>query len=313
MHEEPVRTPDMQAREGGSDMGRWQVLAVGAALALATVAVAQDATEAPGTAMQAVSSDAAELYEDVQILRTIRTLELSSEQMVELLAVNAQVLEEQADLAELRDEMWAEYQDEIQQVLDAWMKGETPSTRARTRADRAVNRVNEARGNLQNARWDATEELYDLLTDAQRDLVEPPGVAEEREARIERMGGVQSVGAYVADRLDAIRDLMPEEFDMLAPSEARRIARAIVGPDAGDLEQMTGAVLDMMREIYAWEAERYRQQRESLPVQITSALGFPTEDQRAPVSWSELMRAATSGRTPAVIAAITPAGGGEVE
>lgn len=295
-------------------MGRWQVLAVGAALALATIpAVAQEGTETPGPETPAVPSDAAELYDEVQILRTVRTLGLSSEQMVELLAVNAQVLEEQADLAELREEMWAEYQEDIQKVLDAWAGGGRVSTRARNAADRAVNRVNDARGDLQNARWDATEALYDLLTDEQRDLVEPAGVAEEREARIERMGGVQSVGAYVAGQLDAIRDLMPEEFDMLAPSEAQRIARAIVGPDAGDLEQMTGAVLDIMRETYVWETARYRQQRESLPAQITTALGFLTEDQRAPVSWSGLMRVATSSRTPAVIAAITPAGGGEVE
>jgi hypothetical protein len=233
--------------------------------------------------------------------------------MAELLAANADLLEERQRLQELREETWAEYQDEIENVLEAWMDGETPSARRKNAADRAVNLVNEARGEYQDERWEATEAVYDLLTDDQRDRVEGPGVAEARRARAVRMGGVESVGQYVLTELDALRDLMPDEFQMLAPLEAERIARAIVGPDAANLPQMTDAVLNVILDVYGWNPDRYRQQRETLPTQIADALGFTPEDERPPVSWIELMRVATSSRTPVVVEQIAPAGGGEVE
>jgi len=127
------------------------------------------------------------------------------------------------------------------------------------------------------------------------------------------MGGTDSVGQYVLIELDAIRDLMPDEFAMLAASEAQRIARAIVGPNAANLPQMTDAVFDMLMQVYGWTPERYRQQRAGLPSQIEAQLGLEDAAQRPPVSWDELMRLATSSRTADAVAAVTRAGGGEVE
>jgi len=100
---------------------------------------------------------------------------------------------------------------------------------------------------------------------------------------------------------------------MLAAAEAGRIARAIVGPDAANLEQMTGAVLGALQEVYAWPPDRYREQRAELPAQIEAALGIEGAGERPPVPWEELMRLTGSTRTAAVVAQIRPAGGGEVE
>jgi hypothetical protein len=293
-------------------MGRWQALATVAALALVALpAFAQG--DQPNPATPDVPGSSAELYEEVQVLRTVRTLSMTDEQLGELVAINADVGAEREQLAELREQMWEQYEDEIEEVLDAWMGGEEASRTAKSAADSAVNRVNRARSDFEDTRRDAAEALYDILTGDQRDLVESPGVAEARAARRARMGGSDSVGEYLAAELDAIRDLMPDEFELLAAAEAQRIARTIVGPEASNLPQMTDAVLDIMLEVFAWTPERYQEQRPTLPAQIETNLGFTPVAERAPVSWTDLMQVATSERTPAAVAMIEATGGGEAE
>jgi hypothetical protein len=294
------------------NMGRWQALAIVTALAVAAVpAVAQGDFGAPRPEMAEAPVEAAQLYEDVQILRTVRTLNLSAEQQSELLRMNVGINAERENLADMRQDIWAEYQDEIQSVLDAWTDGETPASGAKSAADRAVNRVTSARNEFQNARWNVAEALYDSLSADQREMVESPGVAERRAARTARMGGTESVGRYVLTELDAIRDLMPDEFEMLAATEAQRIAQAIVGPD-GNVGQMADGVLDILLQVYGWSPDRYRNQRETLPEQIEAQLGVGG-GPAAPVSWTELMRLATSDRTAAAIEMLGSAEGDEVE
>lgn len=295
-------------------MGRWQALAIASALVFAAApGVAQGGFDTPGARTPEAGGGAAQLYEDVQILRTVRALNLTSEQLDRVLQLNARVMEEREELAALRERTWAEYQDEIEAVLEAWMEGEAPSSRDKRAADNAVDRVNGAQADFERARRSAAESLYAGLSAEQRRVVESPGAADERLARTSRMGGTERPGEYVLSELDAIRDLMPDEFRMLATAEAGRIARAIVGPDAANLEQMTGAVLGVLQEVYAWPPDRYREQRAELPAQIEAALGIEGAGERAPVPWEELMRLTGSTRTAAVVAQIRPAGGGEAE
>ncbi len=291
-------------------MGRRKALAVAAALALAALPAAAQ-TPTPG--MPEVPRDAAQLYEDVQLLRSIRTLDLTSEQLGMLMQVNTSLLEQAAGLTRLRASTWADAHEQVEAVLEAWMSGETASARNKTAADRAVNRVNEARSEYESTRQRAAEGLYAQLSAEQRALVEAPGVAEERAARIARMGGAESPGQYVLAELDAIRDLMPDEFRMLATGEAQRVARAIVGPDSTDLQQMTAAVLGVLQQVYGWTPQRYLEQRPTLPQQIEALLGIQALAKSPPVPWSELVRLTASTRTSVVVMAIVPPGGGEVE
>lgn len=295
-------------------MGRWRVLAMLTALTLAAIpAVAQGGLQDIGPEMPETPDEEARLHEEVQVLLTIRELALSPDQIAELGEINAEVNEERNSLREMRESAWAENQDEIETVLNAWMEGQTAPARARTAADRAVNRVNAAVAAFEETRWSAAESFYRTLTVQQRGLVESPAVAAERTARQARMGGLESVGEYVVSELDAIRDLMPDEFQMLALAEAQRIAQAIVGRDAPNLGQMTDVVYDILVDVYMWSTEQYTADRALLPGQISRLLGFTPIEQRAPVAWSELLRVTTSVTTPGVVAALTTDGAGEVE
>ncbi|NLO05308.1 MAG: hypothetical protein GX131_05705 [candidate division WS1 bacterium] len=272
-------------------MGRWRAGGTFAALIFsAAVALAQTG-QAPAQA-----PDDAALYDDVMLLTTIRTLGLTQEQMTRALELNARVLNGRQEMQSLREATWAQNRTDIEAVMQAWMEGRQPSTRASQAADRAVRRANEARADQVQREWNAAESLYSALTANQRRLVESPEEARLRSERLARMGGTEAVGEFVAARMDAIRDLMPEEFRMLAASEARQIAEVIVGPDAGNLPQMADAVLGILAQAYQWTPQQYAQQRLTLPAQIEASLGLTGISERPPVEWEDLLRVVRSPR-----------------
>lgn len=294
----------------GRSMGRWIVLVVAATVALVAVPAW---AQAPTPEVPQPPGGVSQLYEEVMLLRTINMLGLTNEQLGAVLEANQALVARRAEVDALRESTWAASQADIDAVLTAWAAGEAPPSRARSAADRAVNRVNGAEADFVAARRRAAEALYGRLSEEQRALVESAGIAEARAARLARMGGLESAGAYVLAQLDAIRDLMADEFNMLAPAEARRIAEALVGPGAANLPQMTDGVLGVLREVYVWTPERYAEQRPTLPQQIEELLGLEAPAARPPVPWAELERLVASARTVAVVDLLAPDAGGEVE
>ncbi len=292
-------------------MIRWWLLPV---LVLSmTVGAAAQGTQSPTTVGSADASDnpdAAALYEDVLLLTTIRTLQLTGEQLATLAEINSALVAKQNQLEQLRKDLWEEYQDDFEAVINAWLTGGRVDGRAKRAADNAVNRLRTASNNLARAQNEAARQFVRGLSEEQAALIEDAAVAAERQARIQRMGGVESVGEFVAAELDAIRDLMPDEYQMVATAEAERIATAIVGPDSPRLETVTAQVLNILNQVRSWTPPYYQQQRESLPDQIESALGMQSEDW--PVAWNDIVRLVSSERTAAVIALIQgQSGGGE--
>ncbi len=292
-------------------MGRWQALGTIAALALlAGVAVAQPEEETPESQGFGATDEAADVYADALLLMTVRRLQLTEEQMQRLQALHADVAEQRAELARLREEVWQDHHDDIEAVNQAWLTGSRVPSRKKRAADRAINDLRAEESDLRDAEWEAVEDFLRTLSDGQRALVEGPAQARERIAREQRMGGISSVGDFILVELDALRDLMPDEYRVLAEVEARRIATALVGPDAPNLGATTAAVLAILDQVHSWAPPHYQQQRETLPEQIEAALGIP---QPAPdqVGWDDLLRLMRSDRTPTVLRALRQSGGGE--
>ena len=110
--------------------------------------------------------------------------------------------------------------------------------------------------------------------------------------------GAATVGAYRAGALDRMRDLMEDEYRLLRAAEARRMAENILGPDAGDLDQLAGAVLAIMDQVMSWSAQRFGEQRESLPAQISESLGIREQQPSAGmVKYEEFIALVRSERT----------------
>ncbi|MEA3399675.1 MAG: hypothetical protein U9R79_00385 [Armatimonadota bacterium] len=293
-------------------MGRWQWAVIVMMLVAAPAAMAQDrglGDPRTGTSGQA-HSDAAALLQEVDILLTVRDLSLTNDQVRAALALAQGVAEDRAEVQALRASVWEEHQDDIQRVNEAWLKGNEAPRRAKRVADEAISDLQQAEQDLAEARRDAAEEFVAGLTEDQRSMVEDPELAAERAARQARMGGIASVGEFIAAELDAIRDLMPDEYDMLAEAEARRIAQAIVGPDAPNLDAMTDAVLNIMDQVFSWTPERYQRQRQDLPRQIENALDIHSSSDRQ-VSWDAILALVGGEGSVTVLTALAEGRGGE--
>jgi len=266
----------------------------------------------PEAAYGQADVDAATLYEDVLLLIPVRTLALTDEQLDRLNDLNAGVLAQVTAFDELRGRLWADYQDDFEAVIDATLAGGRVDGRDQRAVDNAVGQFNDARSDLTQARADAARRFVAALSEDQQALVQSPEDAAARQALVQRLGGFESVGEFVAAGLDALRDLMPEEYQMVVQSEAERMAAAMVGRDSPDLPTMTAEVLSILTEVSAWTPPRYQEQRESLPAQINARLGFDT-DAAPPVTWEDMLRLVGSERTPAAIALVRGPAEGEAQ
>lgn len=290
-------------------MDRWWLLAV---LAVLLVGPAYAQVEGVTGPADTAPPGPAELYEDTQLLGAIRTLALTPEQLTLLATLNAQIRAERANLEALRAQVWEANQGDFAAVLAALRTGERVDPRIQRAADNALAQVRDAQASLADVEARAARTLISELSNQQAALVQTAEQAQARAARAARMAGFTSVGEYVAMELDAIRDLMADEYVMVAPAEARRVAANIVAqeaPDTGALEATAQAILQMMNQVRAWTAPVYTQQRETLPEQVEAALGIAGET--APVGYDDLLRLLRSERTAAAIALVTGSGGGE--
>ena len=290
-------------------MTRWWTLALLAAL-IVVPAAAQGVNPESYQAGVANADTAATLYQDVLLLIPMRALALTDEQLTLVSGLNAEVLARAAALEELRGSLWVEHQGSFEAVIDARIRGARVDARAQRALDNAIARFSQARTSLADARVQAAGRLLAALSEEQQALVQSPDAAAARQALVQRLGGHESVGAFVAAGLDGLRDLMPEEYQMVVPSEAERMAEAIVGPDSPNLLAMAAEVLSILDEVSTWPPPRYQEQRQSLPAQINARLGFEAGAE-APVSWEDMLRLVSSERTAAAIALVRGPAEGE--
>ncbi len=255
----------------------------------------------------------ATVYEDVQLLVTIRKLDLTPEQMQRLLAT-AQTLDQQRQaIAEARATTWEEQQANIAAVNDAWLKGEDAPKDAQQAANKAIGEITKAEKTLAETEAKMVEGLIGDLTKDQRQHVETKQQADQRHQRQAALAGFATVGEYVAYRIEQMRDLMPDEYNLLRVADAREMATRIVGAGAPNLDQFTDALLRIMDQVMSWSAENFDKQHATLPAQISKFLGI--EEQQLSdevVRYEQLLALMKSGRTAALLAEIQASqGGGE--
>ena len=271
------------------------------------VLVALALASSPGWAQDGPAA----VYEEVQLLVTIQKLHLTPEQMQRLLAT-AQALDQQRQvIAEARATVWQEQQASIAAVNEAWLKGEAAPDDAQQAANKAIGEITQAEKALAQTKAGMVEGLIGDLTEEQMRLVETRQQAQRRLDRQAALGGFETVGEYVAYRIEQMRDLMPDEYNLLRVADAREMAARILGPQARNLDQFTGALLEMMDQVMSWSAENFDKQYATLPAQVSKFLGI--EEQQLSdevVRYEELLALMESERTAALLAEIQASQGG---
>ena len=267
----------------------WRPLALLAALALpASLGLAQE--------------NGAQTYEDFKLLSTMQKLALTPAQMQKLAAAEQTLRQMRQAVADARAATWEQHQADIDAVNGAWVKGERALSSRKRAANEAIERVQKVERALAQEEAQVAVALRADLSREQKRVVETAQQAQLRRQRQERLSGAATVGEYVAGELDRMRDLMEDEYRLLRAAEARRMAENILGPDAGDLDQLAGAVLAIMDQVMSWSAQRFGEQRESLPAQISESLGIREQQPSAGmVKYEEFIALVSSERTAAVL------------
>ncbi len=247
-----------------------------------------------------------ELYTDTMLLLTVRKLQLTTEQMEWVFRTAQSLAGQRNELAALRASVWAEDRAHFDAVNDALLKGERVPSRDKRAADNAIEGVNQAQSRLRDAEVAAVASLRGRLTEDQQELVESSDHAQARRDRQARMGGMSTVGEFVASKLDETRDLMVDEFRTVAGAQARAVAEAILGSGSSSVDQVAGNVLTMMNQSRSWDNARYARNREGLPQLVETFLRVDEPDWSLYISYDELGALVTGERTALVLGEILP-------
>ncbi len=266
---------------------RRTLLSAAAVIAVCSAVPAQDAAQ--------------DLYQDVQLLLTVHKLQLTPAQTAWAADQATVVVGEREQLAALRAAIWDEDGKHFNAVNEAWIEAKSTPGRAQRAAENALEKASKAEADLRDLQAKAAQAFAGTLTEDQRALVESADSARARQERRARMGGIQTVGEYVAGKLDGVRDLMVDEFRMVGRAEAWATAEAILGTNSRDLDALTAKILDMMVQARSWTADRYAQSRQTTPQFVTQFLGIAEPDYSKYVSYDEVIALLGSERTAIVL------------
>ncbi len=258
-------------------------------LPLATAGAAPAADSPEFTAQQ--------LYEQVTVLRVASTLQLTSEQVTQLIPLLKAIGEKRAALLSNADEAWNQYGEAIQQVVSAQMAGQQASAEVRESARAGITSFGKQRDAFYRSLENWTGQLGSYLTAQQRQLIAPPRPAESSTQGALALGEAGSLAEYIAGVIDAQRDLMPDDYELIRIPEAQRIAAKIVPPNSPNFVSVVGQVLQLTDSIHSQPQGQYAQQYPVLAEQVAEYLRLPPPSVQAPISHQQLLDFLTSPYT----------------
>jgi len=232
---------------------------------------------------------AEQLYEQVTVLQVASTLQLTSEQITQLVPLLEAIGEKPAALPSSADEAWNQYGETIQQVISAQMAGQQASTEARESARAGITSFGKQRDAFYRSLENWTGQFGSYLTAQQRQLIAPPSPAESSAQGALALGGAGSLCEYIASVIDIQRDLMPDDYELIRIPEAQRIAAKIVPPNSPDFVLVVGQVLQLTDSIHSQSQGQYAQQYPVLAEQVAQHLRLPPPSAQAPISHQQLL------------------------
>jgi len=248
-----------------------------------------------------------QLYEQVRILQIARTIQFTSEQTNQLMPTIDAVHDQRQQLLSTADALWTQHQPAIEKVLDHWIAGTQPPADSLSAAHQAAATLGEKEADLQQRIAAAAEQILNMLAPSQRSRVESLQEQQQRQQMVAELDGAESLAEYIARHLDAQRQLMPDEYELVRLIDAQRLAAKIIAPGRPDYQQAVQAVLTLTDTVYDWSQQEYNAQRPGLADQVAQFLNLPPASAAPPVSYEDLLLLVSSPYTPALLRQIAPA------
>ncbi len=231
-----------------------------------------------------------QLYEQVTVLQVASTLQLTSEQITQLLPVLTEIQEKQTELLSSTDQIWQQYSGAIQSAIAAQLAGQRVSAEVSQAAHAGLTNAGKQREAFYHfLASSAAALLQSYLTAQQRQLIAQPRPTESPAQSALALEGAGSLAEYIVGVIDTQRDLMPDEYELVRIPTAQRIAAKIVPPNSPQFEQVTGQVLQLTDSIYDQPQDQYIQQYPTLADQVAQYLQLPAPSAEPPISYQQLL------------------------
>ncbi len=263
-------------------------------LALRVEARAQDTgvptvpTEAaPVAAAPTTPSDARKLYEQVNALSVVRGLNMTDDQLEQLLPILRNLREARQTALQTAAALWREKGAELRAAVDAAAAGRI-AAEALAGAQAALSAFEQATAALEQANRAAAAQLEGLLGPVQGLLYESRQQSLVRQQSEARLGGAPSVQDYLAGRAEVLRGLGVDEYRLVRYWEATRLAALLRPPNAAGFPYVQARVLELLDALYLLNGPAYAAQRTALPAQIAQYLGLPAAVRPVYFTWDKL-------------------------
>ena len=231
----------------------WLSTAVGCLLpvaALAQVDVADTAAAEP-------TASPRELQEDVQLLGTLATLELSAEQIVKIIPSLEQIQQHLVAIAARRTKVHGRQRSALERARGALIRGDRPSETTYTSIQRALRQLQLATQSETQKILQVEARIEGELTEQQLALIETREQREARLARVRELEGETTAAGYIVKQLTAIRELLPDQYARIRLRLANEIAVKTEGPRSSRFNAYRQRALTMLDDVYGWTVVQF--------------------------------------------------------
>jgi len=248
---------------------------------------------------QATEAPTAEgVWRDARLLHVPSRLSLTLEQAQQILPILEQ-LQSQLQAAQTdREQVWQQDSGTLTAVLDKWIAGQEAEATQMARADQVSTWATRQSRAMRGAVMTAAESIYGLLTEDQQFLIETVEQAEVRQQMQARFDGAPTFADYLANQMQAHRELMPDEYGLLRSLEAARAAQKALDPRDPDYSDFESAILDLFDRVSAMPDLQFETELPDLAENAAEFLGIGGPGVAEQIQRDRFIDWLTDSRTP---------------
>lgn len=213
-----------------------------------------------------------DLVAQIGALRVARTLQLRSEQVVQIKPVLEQVQAAREAQKAAQDAIYAQAGPGLARVDQALQIGQRPQQADLNAAAQAARDNKAAVAATDRAIDTAVQQVYRLLDQNQAKLVETRQQQQARERQSSSRLGDANLANHITGYVVAMRKLLPEEYDSLRVAMGLRLAGLLVSPDNQNFNTAVGDVLRVIDTVRQMSDADFAQRQEQLPQAVGRAL-----------------------------------------
>ncbi|MFQ5808892.1 MAG: hypothetical protein ACE5JM_04645 [Armatimonadota bacterium] len=211
---------------------------------------------------------------DVQLLRTLAQLDLTTEQIPKIIPRLEQIRNHLEAIAERRAKTYGQHRTALANVRTALVEGRTPSQSTVETIQRALRQLQLAIQIQMQRVLQEEAGIQAELTEQQLGRIETKEQRDARRERVSEFEGETTAAAYIVKKLQEIRELLPDEYARVRLRLANEIAVKTEGPRSPRFNAYRQRALSVIDEAYSWTVVEFQGRLPTLEQSVATSLGI---------------------------------------